>query len=246
MLGRASHNIMFANSCNKFSNKWQLIRDSIYIYSGHRGKMGYSGETGKRENRLLQSPKATKLSLAGKITWQESDSRLRLPCLPGNPWVGCKRAFFDHFDLIFHLQYLHCIKDVIFIFSCFWHMLLCCLVTYKVYVVTVACCSLLRHCSCFFKALVVGQNGVKGRGQNGVKPRFAPIVRALRHLIFRFLLSIIIIICYVCVISGLCSFKTVFTPEEEQELVKYIKKMRACCLVSVQWISGDWHLSLAK
>ena len=104
-------------------------------------------------------------------------------------------------------------------------MLLCCLVTYKVYVVTVACCSLLRHCSCFFKALVVGQNGVKGRGQNGVKPRFAPIVRALRHLIFRFLLSIIIIICYVCVISGLCSFKTVFTPEEEQELVKYIKKM---------------------
>ena len=104
-------------------------------------------------------------------------------------------------------------------------MLLCCLVTYTVYVVTVACCSLLRHCSCFVKALVVGQNGVKGRGQNGVKPRFAPIVRALRHLIFRFLLSIIIIICYVCVISRLCSFKTVFTPEEEQELVKYIKKM---------------------
>ena len=33
MLGRASHNIMFANSCNKFSNKWQLIRDSIYIYT---------------------------------------------------------------------------------------------------------------------------------------------------------------------------------------------------------------------
>ena len=30
MLGRASHNIMFANSCNKFSNKWQLIRDSIF------------------------------------------------------------------------------------------------------------------------------------------------------------------------------------------------------------------------
>ena len=28
---RASHNIMFANSCNKFSNKWQLIRDSIFI-----------------------------------------------------------------------------------------------------------------------------------------------------------------------------------------------------------------------
>ena len=26
-------------------------------------------------------------------------------------------------------------------------------------------------------------------------------------------------------ISGLGSFKTVFTPEEEQELVKYIKKM---------------------
>ena len=33
MLGRASHNIMFANSCNKFSNKWQLIRDYIYIYT---------------------------------------------------------------------------------------------------------------------------------------------------------------------------------------------------------------------
>ena len=33
MLGRASHNIMFANSCNKFSNKWQLIRDSIFITS---------------------------------------------------------------------------------------------------------------------------------------------------------------------------------------------------------------------
>ena len=32
MLGRASHNIMFANSCNKFSNKRQLIRDSIYIH----------------------------------------------------------------------------------------------------------------------------------------------------------------------------------------------------------------------
>ena len=31
MLGRASHN-MFGNSCNKFSNKWQLIRDSIYMY----------------------------------------------------------------------------------------------------------------------------------------------------------------------------------------------------------------------
>ena len=32
MLGRASHSIMFANSCNKFSNKWQLIRDSICVY----------------------------------------------------------------------------------------------------------------------------------------------------------------------------------------------------------------------
>ena len=30
MLGRASHNIMFANECNKFSNKWQLIREFIY------------------------------------------------------------------------------------------------------------------------------------------------------------------------------------------------------------------------
>ena len=30
MLSRASHNIMFANSCNKFSNKWQLISDSIF------------------------------------------------------------------------------------------------------------------------------------------------------------------------------------------------------------------------
>ena len=30
MLGRASHNIMFANSCNKFSNKWQRIWDFIY------------------------------------------------------------------------------------------------------------------------------------------------------------------------------------------------------------------------
>ena len=36
------------------------------MVSGHRGKMGYWGETGKRENRPLQGPKATKLSLADK------------------------------------------------------------------------------------------------------------------------------------------------------------------------------------
>ena len=30
MLGRALHNIIFANECNKFSNKWQRNWDFIY------------------------------------------------------------------------------------------------------------------------------------------------------------------------------------------------------------------------
>ena len=30
MRGSAEHNIIFANECNKFSNKWQQIWDFIY------------------------------------------------------------------------------------------------------------------------------------------------------------------------------------------------------------------------
>ena len=30
MRGSAEHNIIFANECNKFSNKWQRIWDFIY------------------------------------------------------------------------------------------------------------------------------------------------------------------------------------------------------------------------
>ena len=47
------------------------------------------------------------------------------------------------------------------------------------------------------------------------------------HIIIVIIIIVIIniIICYVCVISGLGSLKTVFTPEEEQAFSKYIKKM---------------------
>ena len=61
-----------------------------------------------------------------------------------------------------------------FTFSiCFWHMLLCCLVTYKVYVVTVACCSLLRQCSLLFLSTCWGAKwGKRERAKWGKTPFF--------------------------------------------------------------------------
>ena len=42
MRGSAEHNIIFANECNKFSNKWQRIWDFIYYITENYRNIDFS------------------------------------------------------------------------------------------------------------------------------------------------------------------------------------------------------------